>query len=415
MTARLLDGPAPSAGAESLGDHRARLGDLPGRTERSHLIPLLDSAGLLGRGGAGFPVGRKWGSVAGRAKGDAVVLANGAEGEPLSHKDRVLMASRPHLVIDGLELAAEAVGARRAVLYVGSEHAQARAALERALAERDANRSRTLPRIPVSVATPPVSYVAGEESAAVHFVNAGDPRPTTVPPRPFEKGVGGKPTLVQNVESLAHAALIARFGDAWYREAGQAATKGTALVTVTGGTRPGVLEIELGTTIGEVAQWAGVVAGEGSPVLLGGYFGGLVAGADAWGLPLDPAVLRGHGTAFGAGVVAFMGDETCGVTTTARIMDYMAGSSAAQCGPCVFGLRSVADASARVATGQPRQDDLARLRGWSQSIAGRGACRLPDGATGLLASSLRVYEADWASHQHHRRCSVRRGAARAAS
>jgi NADH:ubiquinone oxidoreductase subunit F (NADH-binding) len=413
VTARVLDGPPPAAGAESLDDHQARLGDLPGRTERAHLIRTLDAAGLLGRGGAGFPVGRKWGSVAERAKGHAVVLANGAEGEPLSHKDRVLMASRPHLVLDGLELAAEAVGARRAILYVGSEHAQARAALERALDERSAARSRSLPRVPTTIAAPPVSYIAGEESAAVHFVNSGDPRPTTVPPRPFEKGVGGRPTLVQNVESLAHAALIARFGDAWYREAGRAETPGTALVTVTGGSRPGVLEIDLGTTIGELAQWAGVTAGEGSPVLLGGYFGGLIAGADAWRLPLDPAILRRNGTAFGAGVVAFMGDEACGVTTTARIMDYMAGSSAAQCGPCVFGLRAVADASARIATGQAHQDDLTRLRGWSQSIAGRGACRLPDGTTGLLASSLRVYEADWASHQHHRRCLVRHGMARA--
>lgn len=413
MTARLLAGPSTSAGAESLADHLARLGDVPGRTERSSLITDLEASGLLGRGGAGFPVGGKWRSVAGRSRGDAIVLANGAEGEPLSHKDRVLMASRPHLVIDGLELAAEAVGARRGVLYVGEEHAQARAALERALAERAAARS-PLPRMPISIVTPPVSYVAGEESAAVHFVNSGDPRPTTVPPRPFEKGVSGKPTLVQNVESLAHAALIARYGDAWYREAGRVATKGTALVTVTGGARPGVLEIDLGATIGELAQWAGVSASEGSPVLLGGYFGGLVAGAEGWRLPMDPAVLRANGTAFGAGVVAFMGDDTCGVTTTARIMDYMAGSSAAQCGPCVFGLRAVADASARIATGQPRQDDLARLRGWSQSIAGRGACRLPDGATGLLASSLRVYESDWASHQHHRRCALRRPA-RAAS
>lgn len=410
MTARLLSGPATSAGAEALPDHRARLGDLPGRTERSRLIPMLDAAGLLGRGGAGFPVGRKWASVAGRAKGDAVVLANGAEGEPLSHKDRVLMAARPHLILDGLDLAAEAVGARRAVLYVGSEHIEARSALERALAERSADRRSAIPRVPISIVAPPVSYIAGEESAAVHFVNAGDPRPTTVPPRPYEKGVAGKSTLVQNVESLAQAALIARYGDAWYCEAGRGETRGTALVTVTGGSRPGVLEIDMGTTVAELAELTGVTGAAGSPVLLGGYFGTLVAGDAAWRMPLDPAQLARSGAGFGAGVVAFLGEETCGVTTTARIMDYMAGSSAAQCGPCVFGLRAIADASARIATGQARQDDLQRLKFWSGSLTGRGACRMPDGTTALLASSLRVYDADWSSHQHHRRCSVRRPA-----
>ena len=415
MTARLLDGPPPGSGAETLREHRARLGDLPARADRVDLIQTLEASGLLGRGGAGFPVGRKWGSVAGRSGGHAVVLANGAEGQPMSLKDRVLMSTRPHLVIDGVELAAEAVGARRAVLYVGSEHREARAALDRAMRERASDRSRTMPRVSTSIVTPPVSYVAGEESAAVHFVNDGDPRPVTVPPRPFEKGVDGRPTLVQNVESLAHAALIARFGDAWYREAGRGETRGTSLVTISGTRSPGVLEIELGTTIGELAEWSGATGSYGGPVLLGGYFGTWVAGEDAWRMPLDPAELKRNGAAFGAGVVAFLGDDTCGVTTAARIMDYLAGSAAAQCGPCVFGLRAVADASARIATGQARGDDLTRLRGWSASIAGRGACRLPDGTTGLLASSLRVYEADWSSHQHHRRCSAPRGVARASA
>ena len=404
MTARLLAGPAPAAGAETLVEHRARLGDLPGAGDRAHLVGMLEASGLLGRGGAGFPVGRKWGSVAGRSGGNAVVLANGAEGEPMSMKDRVLMSTRPHLVLDGVELAAEAVGARKAILYVGSEHREARVALERAVRERASDRSRTMPRIPTAIVTPPVSYVAGEESAAVHFVNDGDARPVTVPPRPFEKGADGRPTLVQNVESLAHAALIARYGDAWFREAGRSETRGTALVTIGGARMPGVLEVELGTTIAELAEWSGAPGAFGSPVLLGGYFGGWVAGEDAWHMPLDPTELRRSGSAFGCGVVAFLGDDTCGVRATARIMDYMAGSSAAQCGPCVYGLRAIADATARIATGRPREDDLRRVHGWSDTLSGRGACRMPDGTIGLLRSALRVFDADWTAHQHHRRC-----------
>ena len=229
----------------------------------------------------------------------------------------------------------------------------------------------------------------------------------TVPPRPFEKGVDGKPTLVQNVESLANAALIARYGAAWYREAGRAETRGTGLVTVSGVANPGVLEVELGTTIADLASWTGGTASVGSPVLLGGYFGSWVAGADAWQMPLDPTGLRAKSLAFGCGVVGFIGDKTCGVAATARIMDYMAGSSAAQCGPCVYGLRAVADATARVATFAARPDDLRRLRGWTESLPGRGACRLPDGTVGLLRSALSVFETDWTTHQAQRRCQVR--------
>ena len=200
--------------AESLAAHRQRLGPLP-TLPPDQLIAELEASGLLGRGGAGFPVGCKWRSVAERSSGGAVVLVNGAEGEPLSQKDRTLMASRPHLVIDGALLAARAAAADDIIFYIGLEHRAADAALRRALAERSADiRGR------VRIVDAPAGYVSGEESAAVHFVDAGDARPTPTPPRPFERGVRGRPTLVQNVESLALAALIARRGHDWYRGLG---------------------------------------------------------------------------------------------------------------------------------------------------------------------------------------------------
>jgi NADH:ubiquinone oxidoreductase subunit F (NADH-binding) len=416
VTARLLDGPPLAAGPEPLTSHRARLGTLPGRAGQE-LIRSLDASGLLGRGGAGFPVARKWASVARRAaeRGGAVVLANGAEGEPLSAKDRVLMATRPHLVLDGAALAADAVGADRIVLYVGEEHQAARTALARAVDERAAIGGRAVPAIELTAA--PRGYVSGEESAAVHFVNAGDARPTSTPPRPFERGIDGLPTLVQNVESLAHAALIARFGDAWYRRPGRAETRGTALVTVGGTPRRGVAEIELGTSLAELADAGGLdpeVRAAAGPVLVGGYFGGWVAGDRAWQRPLDPVTLRAAGSAFGCGVVRFMAPGECGVAATARILDYMAGQSAAQCGPCVFGLRAIADATARLATGRPRDDDLRRVAGWSETLAGRGACHHPDGAVGLLRSALEVFDADVAAHQRRAGCTATRRSRRAA-
>ena len=176
----ISSGPGP----ESLASHDQRLGPLPALAP-AQLIAELEGSGLLGRGGAGFPVGRKWRSVAQRSSGGAVVLANGAEGEPLSHKDRSLMAARPQLVIDGALLAAGAVNADDIIIYIGAEHRAADAALRAALGERPTDiRGR------VRIVQAPVGYVAGEESAAVNFINAGDARPTTTPPRPFEREIG---------------------------------------------------------------------------------------------------------------------------------------------------------------------------------------------------------------------------------
>ena len=231
--------------------------------------------------------------------------------------------------------------------------------------------------------------------------------------------MGGRPTLVQNVESLAHAALIARHGDAWYRELGGGSTRGTALVTVTAGAgsayRSGVTEIAIGTTVAELGARTGVAARDHArAVLLGGYFGGWLAADRAWDLSLDPVAMREAGSAFGCGVVSFLSRDACGVEATARIIDYMAGQSAAQCGPCVFGLRAIADATARIAGGTAHADDLDRVTRWTGQLAGRGACRHPDGAVGLMHSALRVFADEFAVHQRTRFCPVARLAGRAA-
>ena len=380
---RLLSGPPLTAGAESYGAHQQRFGLLPAAAARS-LIGRLEASNLAGRGGAGFPVGRKWRAVAELANRKGVLLANGAEGEPLSLKDRTIMAARPHLVIDGAVLAADAVGADDIIFYVGAEHQAAEAAMRYALTERSADlrgRARLIQA--------PRGYVAGEESAAVHFVNAGDARPTITPPRPFERGVGGRPTLVQNVESLAAAALVARGDDA-----------GTSLATLSGAVRrTGVMEIGLDATLAEVAASGGGLVRPVQAVLLGGYFGGWVDINDVWALPLAPGSLRARGHGFGCGVLYFLAEETCGVEATARIIGYLASQSARQCGPCLFGLGAIDAACRRLAARSAQPDDLKRIARWSGQLAGRGACKHPDGATGLLRSALGVFADDYAAHQ----------------
>lgn len=399
---RLLAGPPPSDAPEDLESHLARLGSLPRDAAHRELIADLEASGLLGRGGAGFPVGRKWRAMAERSRGRAVVLANGAEGEPASYKDRVLMASRPHLVVDGAILAAEAVGADEIVFYIGGEHDAAVAAMSRALDERKHEIRR-----PARIVTAPIGYVAGEATAAVHYVNSGDARPTTTPPRVSERGVAGRPTLVQNVESLAHAALVARFGADWYRSAGRHESPGTALVTLTGAVaEQGVREIELGTTVGEVAAQAGARATGTRAVVLGGYFGTWAHAGDVWDLPLDPATMRSVGLTFGCGIVGLLPTDVCGVAATARIMGFMANESAGQCGPCLYGLRALGDATARVATGRAGADELGHIERWTSQIGGRGACHHPDGAVQLMASALNVFGDEFRHHALTGRCSI---------
>lgn len=395
MTAlRLLAGRDLRSGAEGIAEHTRRLGPLPAAPD---LIERLVRSGLTGRGGASFPVGLKWRSVANRSNGSAVVIANGAEGEPQSQKDRLLMTTRPHLILDGALLAARAVRASQVVVYVGEEHHAAKAAMTHALAERPET-DRRLAR----VVGAPHRYVAGESSAAVHLVNAGVATPTTTPPQPHERGVAGAPTLVQNVESLAHAALIARHGDAWYRSAGRRGATGTLLVTVSGGVvHHGVLEIDAGTTVGEVVAMAGGMPEPAGAVLIGGYFGAWVRAEHAWEMPLDVVELRNHGLSLGCGVIAILPQSGCGVCHTARIMRYLADESSAQCGPCFFGLRALSDACSRVAERGTTPQDVELLARWSAEVRGRGACRHPDGAVVFMQSALATFASEFAHHPAH--------------
>jgi NADH:ubiquinone oxidoreductase subunit F (NADH-binding) len=395
----LLDGPDRAGGMESYDEHRARLGPLPSATR--DLVDTLDRSGLRGRGGASFPVGTKWRAVADRRRGPgAVVLANGAEGEPLSAKDRVLMECRPHLVVDGALLAAATVGADDVVLYVGETLGTAREVMRRALAQRpDAAAT-------VRVVSAPARYVAGEESAAVNCVTTGVALPTTTPPRPYQRGVDGRPTLVQNVETLAHVALIGRRGDAWFRGLGHGNSPGTIMITVSAHGARRVVEVPQGSTVAAAVSAAGYPAAGVDSVLLGGFFGRWLAADDAWTLPLDAAGLRERGHSLGCGVIGLLTAGECGVCVTADIAAYLAAQSAHQCGPCVFGLHSISQALRRLAVGTPEADELARLRRWAEQAAGRGACRHPDGVAGFVLSSLDVFADEVARHQRRLGCTL---------
>jgi NADH:ubiquinone oxidoreductase subunit F (NADH-binding) len=386
----------------TLREHVDRYGPLPsdGRFGRGTLIDEVAAAGLTGRGGASFPTGTKMRAVA-AGRGPAVVVANGMESEPASEKDQALLARAPHLVLDGLALAAEAVGATEAHLCL----AQQRDWLLEGVLDAVAERARAdLDRIQVTVQVVPESYVASEETALVHWINGGEAKPTFTPPRPFERGVGKQPTLVDNVETLAHVALIARYGAQWFRQAGVAGAAGSMLTTVTAAVaRPGVYEIGAGARIGDILAMAGV-HNDAEALLVGGYFGTWHDIDEVADLPFAQAGLSPAGGAPGAGVLFVLPGGECGLDEAARILGYLASQSAQQCGPCMFGLPAIASDLAQLAAGRPDGDPLGRMQRRFRQISGRGACRHPDGAVRMAASALRTFAADAHAHARQRRC-----------
>jgi NADH:ubiquinone oxidoreductase subunit F (NADH-binding) len=377
----------------SLEEHLARHGRPPRGWDghwREQLIAEVGRAGLTGRGGAGFPTARKLAAVA-AGPDMPVVIANGTEGEPASAKDKVLLACEPHLVLDGAVLAAHMLGAKQAVVVV---HDAVREVVDSAAAER--KRAR-LDRVKIKVMTGADRFVGGEASALVNWVSQGIPLPTATPPRVSESGLHGRPTLVQNVETLAHLALIARWGARWFRSLGTPAEPGSMLVTIIGAVRqPGVREIEIGTPVSEVLGLADGPAVPLGALLIGGYFGTWADPAVAGPLPFSAEGLSAVGGSPGAGLVAALPADVCGLAETARVARYLADESAGQCGPCVFGLGSIAGALEDLATG--RSYEPGRLHRWMAQTEGRGACHHPDGAVRMIRSALAVFGAEIDRH-----------------
>jgi len=216
----------------------------------------------------------------------------------------------------------------------------------------------------------------------------------------YRKGVHRSPTLVQNVETLAHLALVARHGATWFRRAGTADEPGTMLCTVTGAVaQAGVVETPVGTTIGTVLERAGGAAGPLQAVLVGGYHGAWLPAADALHLPLSVEHLRPLGAAPGAGVVVALSTRSCGLTETARVVSYLADQSARQCGPCLNGLPAMARVLGLLASGDRQPGLVERLHELTGLVAGRGACHHPDGTVRFVRSALKVFADELASHQ----------------
>jgi NADH:ubiquinone oxidoreductase subunit F (NADH-binding) len=393
VSARVLKG-VHAHGPASLVRHLTVHGELP--ETGPELIAEVERAGLVGRGGAAFPVATKLAAVA--AGSNPVVVVNGTEGEPMSAKDLVLLTHVPHLVLDGAQAAARAVGAGEVLLAAPADtHPMLAAALD----ERPGEPRRR--RVRVTLAASAGGYVAGEETALLAHLEGRPPRPRLTPPLPCHRGYRRRPTLVQNVETLAHLALVARHGAGWFREAGTPERPGTTLVTLAGAVRePGVYEVEPGVALRDLVDLAGGPVEPLRAMLVGGYFGGWLG--HNGGLPLDDSALGPLGAAVGAGVVVALGESSCPLAETARLTAYLAGESAGQCGPCVHGLAALAGVVDRFARGWAEPGDGERLVRWIDMVRERGACRHPDGVARMLASAVREFGAEFETHARRGPC-----------
>ncbi|HEV3283532.1 MAG TPA: NADH-ubiquinone oxidoreductase-F iron-sulfur binding region domain-containing protein [Solirubrobacteraceae bacterium] len=410
---RLLASVLPDR-AMTLAEHTGLHGGLPalaqprGRGGRATaLIEELERSGLRGHGGAGFPTWMKLRAVA-DARRRALVVVNAVEAEPASLKDRTLTELLPQLVLDGAILAAGAIGADEVIVCVSAAAPESVNSLRAAIAEREGapgpEGAGSPPRLRLEQM--PDHYVAGEESAVVSRLNDGPARPTFRPPMPFERGVGRRPTLVNNAETLAHVALIARHGAGWFRELGPAGHPGSALVTLAGPVAdPGVYEIAHGASLSSLIAAGGGTTEPLRAALIGGYAGSWIAAERLHAVALSDEHLAAHGASLGAGVVALLSEQACPVAETARVARWMADQSAGQCGPCVHGLGSLATTLEELSGGVGRGGGaLPRLERLAGVVAGRGACGHPDGAVNLIVSALRCFASDFADHARHGRC-----------
>jgi NADH:ubiquinone oxidoreductase subunit F (NADH-binding) len=391
-------------GLQTVRKDREDREDLAAYSERGGYRPLaaadelldeVERSGLLGRGGAAFPMAVKLRAVRDngkRRKTGTVVVADGEEGEPASIKDRWLLRNRPHLVLDGLRLAAATIAADRTHVYV-SDPESARS-VEAALSELDAG---AFGGIAVAIRTVDPGYIAGEETAAVRALNGGPVKPTDKPPRPFEVGVGGLPTLVSNVETLANLPYIQRHGATTFRAEGTLRSPGTFLVTITGAGRPpGLYEIPHGSPITELLALHGVSPDQVRGALLGGYFAGLL-NRDVLDATADHETFQRLGSGLGCGAISIITDD-CPVAVAASVLAYFDRENAGQCGSCFNGTAAMAAVAGALRDGVATNEDLARLRRWSVVLRGRGACATLDAATNVAASLLDQFPDEVACH-----------------
>lgn len=377
------------------------------------VIQAINEAGLRGRGGAGFPAGEKWSFTRECVEQPHYVVLNGGEDEPGSKKDRLLMENLPHLVLEGVILAAYAVKASRAYLYINAEYKEATRSVGDALAEarqagycgeRIAGSDFSLE---ILFTPAPPDYVAGEDTAALEVIEQKPPLPRQKPPFPATAGLFGKPTAMNNVETLANVPLIIARGAKWYRTFGTPESPGTMIFSLNEEVkRPGIYELPFGTPLRYLIEVCGGGVRDGKrikAVLPGGPSSAFLP-ADQIDLPLDHSSVRAAGSSIGCGVVRLITEGSCIVEEVLRIAEFFAAESCGQCPACRMETNMLAAMLKKVQQGQGGQPLLDQFSKVIDFNRGKGFCNLINMPGPPIESALRLFRSDFEFHLANGRC-----------
>ncbi|MDA0737654.1 MAG: NADH-quinone oxidoreductase subunit NuoF [Nitrospirae bacterium] len=378
------------------------------------VIQTLKRASLRGRGGAGFPTGLKWEKVVHHRIAERYFVCNAGEHEPGTFKDRYLIEHHPHQLIEGCVIASYIVGAKESYIYLNAEFVAARTNLEKAIAQ--ARERGFLGKnvfgsgidLELEIFDGHGSYVAGEETAMLESMQGRPAQPKQKPPfYPTDFGLHGKPTLVNNVETLSHVPQILRNGAEWFTQVGPERSPGTMLFSLSGAVKhPGVYELPLGTPLRHLIEECGggvPNGGKVKAVFPGGPSFAMI-GPDQLDLLMDFDSLKKAGTGLGSAGVIVVDDSTCMVQQTLKLSSFFREESCGQCPPCSIGTANLEELVKKIEEGQGTQQDLDRIMQISGYIKGTGFCTLVTGASVLVQNSLRLFRAEFEAHVANHAC-----------
>ncbi len=376
------------------------------------IIEEVKKSGLRGRGGGGFPTGQKWEIVAGATGEEKHVCCNAAEGEQETFKDRCLIRSNPHQLIEGIIIASYAVGAHKSYLYVNENYREEIMLLEKAL--KEAKEKRYLGEkimgtdfsLDIHIQKCPDKYVAGEETAMIEVIEGRAAKPWQKPPYyPANRGIYGNPTLVNNTGTLSNIPHIVLKGGDWFSKIGSQRNPGTMLFTLTGDiNRPGIYELPLGTTLSKLINHCGNGLKDGRRFKAAFLPGNSPVTESHLEIRLDLESLKEAGSGLGCAAVTVLGDGTCAVGATLKFSRFFMDESCGQCPPCQMGTANMARLLQKIEDGQGKMDNLDAIENMCSLSKGQGYCHLLSGDVFVVEGAIRHFRKEFEAHIHEKKC-----------